>query len=209
MASFLVSMSDDGLNAKAKALWEREALGGLTEDNNRVPKPIVALVVLTVMTAFAITFPLWGQRPNAAIYAGYVAAMDTPQIQAMKDDKAAMAAIAQMTKSDDGGKWQALRDRHPLTMDDLRAIAPQIKALEAAGDNLQEYNIVGDHVTMANFEGNLITDNHGVTRHLHIQPWWDKGYFIDLFFIVFFFTGTTIAIKRLPPSSWQPRHLGH
>jgi hypothetical protein len=203
----LQTLSDDDLNKKAVAVWEGETLGGITEDNNRVPQPIVALLILTVFTAFAITFPLWGQRPNAAIYEPYVKAMSDPRIAAITDDTAAMAEIVKQSKGYEGGKWDALLDRHPVTMDDLRIIRPQIEKLMAQGVDLSEYNVVGDRVQMANFEGNFIPDGKGGLRRERKQPWWDKGYFIDIFFIIFFFTGVTIAIKRLPPSTWQPTHM--
>jgi hypothetical protein len=202
----LQTLSDDELNKKAVSVWEAESLGGITEDNNRVPQPIVALLVLTVLTAFAITFPLWGQRPNAAMYAGYVKSMADPRIAAIQDDNAAMAEIVKANKGADGGKWDALLERHPLSMDDLRILRPQIEALAGKGVDLSEYNVVGDRVQMANFEGNMIPDGHGGMRRERKQPWWDKGYTIDIFFILFFFSGVTIAIKRLPPSSWQPVH---
>jgi hypothetical protein len=202
----LQTMSDDTLNDKAKKVWEGESLGGLTEDNNRVPVPIVWLLGLTILTAFAITFPLWGQRPNAAIYAGYVKSMADPAVMAITDDEAAMAAIVKSNKGGSAGKYDALLERHPLTMDDLRIIRPQIEALQAKGEDLEEYNVVGDRVQLANFEGNMKKDG---SRRERKQPWWDKGYFIDIFFILFFFTGVTIVIKRLPPSSWQPRHDQH
>ncbi len=206
----LSTLSDDALNKRAIDVWEGESLGGLTEDNNRVPQPIVALLVLTIFTAFAITFPLWGQRPNAAIYAGYVKSMNDPRIAAIQDDAAAMAEIVKANKGADGGKYDAMLERHPLGMDDLRIIKPQIEALMAKGVDLSEYNVVGDRVQMANFEGNFIPDGQGGMRRERKQPWWDKGYFIDIFFILFFFTGVTIAIKRLPPSTWQPDHSkGH
>jgi hypothetical protein len=203
----LATLSDDALNKKAVEVWEGESLGGLTEDNNRVPQPIVGLLILTILTAFAITFPLWGQRPNASIYAGYVKSMSDPRIQAMQDDAAAMAEIVKMNKGADGGIYDAMLERHPLTMDDLRIIRPQIEALMAKGVDLSEYNVLGDRVQMANFEGNMIPDGAGGMRRQRKQPWWDKGYFIDIFFIVFFFTGVTIVIKRLPPSTWQPTHF--
>ncbi len=202
----LQTLSDDDLNRKAVGVWEGESLGGLTEDNNRVPQPIVALLLLTVITAFLVTFPLWGQRPNAAMYAGYVKAMSDPRIAAIQDDAAAMAEIVKAGKGADGGRWDALLERHPLTMDDLRIVRPQIEALMAKGVDLSEYNVVGDRVQIANFEGNFITDKNGEVRRERKQPWWDKGYFIDIFFIIFFFTGVTIAVKRLPPSTWQPIH---
>lgn len=202
----LETLSDDALNKKAVDVWEGETLGGITEDNNRVPQPIVGLLILTILTAFAITFPLWGQRPNAAIYAGYVKSMSDPRIAAIPDDAAAMAEIVKANRGADGGKWDALLERHPLTMNDLRIIRPQIEALMTKGVDLSEYNVVGDRVQMANFEGNMIPDASGGMRRERKQPWWDKGYTIDIFFIIFFFTGVTIAIKRLPPSSWQPTH---
>ncbi len=56
------------------------------------------LVALTVVTAFFITFPLWGQRPTAALYAPYVNSMDKPEVLAAKDDKEAMDLIVAMNK---------------------------------------------------------------------------------------------------------------
>ena len=195
----LVTMCDAATNEADKALWEQEDLGGITEDNHRMPMPVVLLVALTVLTAFAITFPLWGQRPNAAIYAGYVKAMNTPEIQAIQDDEAAMKKIVQMNL---GGPNDALLERHPLTMNDLRIIKPQIEALMASGADLGEYNVVGANVVLANFEGNVKADGTPERK----QPWWDKGYTIDIFYVIYFFTMVIILIKRLPPSTWQPKH---
>lgn len=218
----LRTMCDAATNEADKALWEKENLGGITEDNNRMPMPVVLLVGLTVITAFFVTFPLWGQRPNASIYAEYVRLMNTPEIMAMQDDNAAMAKIVQLGKgvhlhpADKGvveavhkGEsfepemdYDALRGRHPVTMDDLRIIKPQIEALMAKGVDLEEYSVVGDHVVMANFEGNKKADGTPTRK----QPWWDKGYLIDIFYLCYFFIAVIILIKRLPPSTWQPRH---
>ncbi|VVC85351.1 hypothetical protein [Sideroxydans sp. CL21] len=195
----LVTMCDPATNEADKVLWEKENLGGITEDNHRMPMPVVLLVVLTVLTAFAVTFPLWGQRPNAAIYEGYVKAMNTPEVQAIQDDEAAMKKIVQMNL---GGKYDELLERHPLSMNDLRIIKPQIEALMAKGVDLQEYNIVGDRVVLANFEGNVKADGTPERK----QPWWDRGYTIDIFYVLYFFTMVIILIKRLPPSTWQPKH---
>ena len=195
----LRTMCDEATNEADKRLWESESLGGITEDNNRMPMPVVLLVLLTVLTAFAVTFPLWGQRPNAAIYEGYVKAMDAPEVKAAPDDAAAMKMIVQLNK---GGPNEALLERHPLSMDYLRIIKPQIEALMAKGVDLGEYNVVGSHVVMANFEGNKKADGTPERK----QPWWDKGYLIDIFYLSYFFIGVTILIKRLPPSTWQPRH---
>jgi hypothetical protein len=195
----LETLSDSQLNVRAKQLWESESLGGLTEDNNKLPIPIVWLLMLTILTAFAVTFPLWGQRPNAAIYVAYVKSMDDPALKGLDDDKA-MAKIVEMNKGKT--KYDALLERHPLTMDDLRIIRPQVEALLAKGVDLEEYNVVGNRLVQANFEGNFRPDGHRERK----QPWWDKGYTIDIFFILFFFTGVVITVKRLPPSSWQPTH---
>jgi hypothetical protein len=195
----LATLSTSDQNQKSKDLWEAEDLGGLTEDNHRVPKPIVALLVLTVLTAFAITFPLWGQRPTAALYSNYVAAMDKPEIQAIQDDTEAMKKIVAMNK---GGADDALLERHPVTMDDLRILKPQIQALQGKGVDLHDYTVVGNEVVLANFEGNYRPDGTRIRQ----QPWWDKGYTIDIFYVLAFFLGVTIVIKRLPPTTWQPRH---
>jgi len=187
-------------NEADKVLWEKENLGGITEDNNRLPVPIVLLVVLTVITAFAVTFPLWGQRPNAVIYEGYVKSMSSPSVLALKGDA---AQLAEIMKQNAGGPHQGMLDRHPVTMDDLRIMKPEIEALEnTKGVHMADYQVVGDHVVLANFEGNRRADGSVIRQ----QPWWDKGYLIDIFYLSYFFIGVTILIKRLPPSSWQPRH---
>lgn len=195
----LRTMNDSATNEADKALWENEDTGGVTIDNRRVPIPVVILIVLTVVTAFCITLPLWGQRPTADLYMGYIKSMSSPEIMAIKDDSEAMKKIVQMNS---GGPDQGKLERHPVSMDDLRIIKPQIEALQASGVDLGEYEVVGDHVVMANFEGRKKADGQPLRK----QPWWDKGYTIDIFYLTYFFTMVILLTKRLPPSSWQPRH---
>jgi hypothetical protein len=199
----LNTLSDTSTVAKSQALWESESLGGLTEDNNPVPRLVVWLVALTVLTAFCVTFPLWGQRPTAGLYASYVHSMDKPEVLAAKDDVEAMQKIVAMNHG--GANNDAQLARHPLTMDDLRLIAPQIKALEARGVDLKDYTVVGQNIVLANFEGNYRADGSRIRQ----QPWWDKGYTIDLFYLTAFFLGVILVVKRLPPVSWQPKHGDH
>jgi hypothetical protein len=204
----LTTLCTDDQNVKAKAVWEGESLGGITEDNNRLPVPIIGILLLTIVTAFLITFPLWGQRPTAAIYEEYIAMMDSPAIQG-KSDAEAMQYIVNKVKAD-GSKWASEHERHPLEMDDLRLIRDAIVELQRQKANLQEYTVLGNKVVIANFEGNWVTDpNTGEVRRERIQPWWDKGYTIDIFFIVFFCLGVMITVKRLPEYDWEPKHFGH
>jgi hypothetical protein len=199
----LTTLSDTPTVQNAEKIWEAEDLGGLTEDNNPIPAPIIWLVGLTVLTAFMVTFPLWGQRPTAALYAPYVNSMDKPEVLAAKDDVEAMQRIVAMNKNI--GNDDARLARHPLSMDDLRLIAPQIKALQANPEiDLRDYTVVGERVLIANFEGNYRPDGTRIRQ----QPWWDKGYTIDLFYLTAFFVGAFLVIKRLPPITWQPRHGG-
>lgn len=198
----LVTMSDLATNLADEELWEKEDLGGIIEDNHRVPMPIVWLVILTIVTAFMVTFPLWGQRPTAALYAGYIKSMNTPEVMAIKDDDEAMKKIVQMNQ---GGAMDAMLERHPVSMNDLRIIRPQIEALMASGVDLGEYTVVGDHVVLANFQGNRKADG-SIERK---QPWWDKGYTIDIFYLSYFFIMVIVLIKRLPPTTWEPKHRNH
>ena len=196
----MVTLSDTPTVEKSEQLWEREDLGGLTEDNNPIPAPVVLLVFLTVLTAFSITFPLWGQRPTAALYAPFVNAMADPRVVAAKSDEEAYKIIEAAVPGSE--RKDTLLARHPLTMDQLRQIAPQIKDLQAKGVDLGDYTIVGNKVVMANFEGNFRPDGTRIRQ----QPWWDKGYTIDVFYLSAFFLGVFLVVKRLPPNSWQPRH---
>jgi hypothetical protein len=197
----LSTLSDTTTVGKAEELWEKESMGGMTEDNNPVPKLVVWLVALTIFTAFGVTFPLWGQRPTASLYAPYVNSMDKPEVLAAKDDVEAMQLIVAMNKG--VGNNDAQLARHPLTMDDLRLIKPQIQALQARSDvDLKDYTVVGANVVIANFEGNYRPDGTRIRQ----QPWWDKGYTIDVFYLTAFFVGVILVIKRLPPIKWQPTH---
>lgn len=199
----LHSMTSEEQNQAARELWEGESLGGIKEDNNRLPQPVVGLLILTIITAFLITFPLWGQRPTAAIYEEYIALMDDPKVMAMSDEKA-MEYIVNTVKSQ-GSKWSALQERHPLEMDDLRMIKDQIIELQNKKAYMDEFTVVGNKIVLANFESNFRADG---TRE-RTQPWWDKGYTIDIFFILIFCTSVIIVVKRLPDYSFKPDHTKH
>ncbi|MDE2259064.1 MAG: hypothetical protein KGK17_01900 [Betaproteobacteria bacterium] len=194
----MVSLTDDSTNFRNEELWEKEDLGGVTTENNPVPVLVVILVFITIITAFLVTMPLWGQRPTAALYAPYVHSMDKPEVLAAKDDVEAMKIIVAMNK---GTSNDGLLERHPVTMDDLRMIRDQVTALEAKGVDMRDYSVVGDRVVIANFEGNFRPDG---TR-MRQQPWWDKGFTIDVFYLTNFLLWVFIVIKRLPPVTWQPR----
>ncbi len=195
----LYSLADEEQNKAACDVWEGESLGGISEDNNRLPQPIIYLMALTVLTAFAITFPLWGHRPTAAIYAEYVQMMDSPQVQAIAGDEAKMEYIVNNVKDT---SMKPFQERHPLTMDDLRMIQAPIIELQKQGVDLEEYTVVGPHVVLANFEGELKADGTPERK----QPWWDKGYTIDVFYVIYFCVSVLIVIKRLPHYSWKPDH---
>jgi hypothetical protein len=101
------------------------------------------------------------------------------------------------------GNNDAQLARHPLSMDDLRLIRPQVQALQSRPDvDLRDYTVVGENVVIANFEGNYRPDGTRIRQ----QPWWDKGYTIDVFYLSAFFLGVFLVVKRLPPTSWEPRH---
>lgn len=210
----LVTLTTEDQNEKAKELWEEESLGGIIEDNNRLPQPVVGLLFLTIVTAFLVTAPLWGSRPTAAIYEEYIKMMDTPQVQALKDDAAKMDyLVANVSDS----KYKGLQDRHPVEMDDLRAIKDQVVELQNSGKNLEEYIILGPDVVLANFEGNCRgadgmptgQSRNCPTDRVALQPWWDLGYTIDLFYVSYFCLAVIIAVKRLPHFSWEPTHASH
>ena len=195
----LYSLTDEDQNAEAKKVWEGESLGGISEDNNRLPTPVVWLLAATIVTAFLVTFPLWGQRPTAEIYAEYVQMMDSPAVQAIADDQKKMEYLVANVKDTSQKPFQ---ERHPLTMDDLRMIKDQVIELQRQGADLGEYTVIGPNVVLANFEGNWKADG---TRERK-QPWWDKGYTIDIFYVAYFCIAVLIVIKRLPHFSWQPDH---
>ncbi len=206
----LYSLSDEAANQKAKDLWEGESLGGIKENNNPLPRPVIGLLVLTILTAFAITFPLWGQRPTAAIYADYIPLMKSADVQTILNDKShsmrynkqkAMELIEQ-TLSQFDSKYAFQRAQHPISWDQLSVIAPQIVELQSKGADLEEYEVVGDKVYLQNFFGARRPDGSIIRK----QPWWDKGYTIDAFYVAYFCLAVFIAVKRLPHFTWRPDH---
>ncbi|MFZ1545640.1 MAG: hypothetical protein WAT12_00840 [Candidatus Nitrotoga sp.] len=199
----LVTLTHADTVERSKALWEAEDLGGMTEDNNRLPVPVVVLVMLTIATAFLTTIPLWGQRPTAAIYAEYIKVMDTPEIVAIQEAQGDAAAMKRIVEINKNSEFIAQQGRHPVTMDDLRVMKPQIEEVMKLPDvDLRDYTVVGPQVKIANFEGNFRPNGKRVRQ----QPWWDKGFLIDVFYLSMFFIGVTVTVKRLPAYHWQPRH---
>jgi len=197
-----ISSSSAEENEITKKLWNAEDLGGTREDNNRVPMFVVMTIVLTIITAFLITAPLWGQRPTAAIYVDYVKAMDTPEIQAIVNTAGDAAAMAELVKRSANSPHARQLIQHPVSMDDMRMVKPQIESLIAKGADLRDYSVIGPIVKIANFEGNFREDGSRMRQ----QPSWDKGYTIDIFFVLAFYMGVAWVTKRLPPSTWQPVH---
>lgn len=206
----LQTLADDKMNDESKHIWEHESLGGIAENNAPLPRPVAALLILTFSTAVAITFPLYGQRPNAAIYSDYVALMGSPEVQKVLEDKTisvdraneqAMALITKSLKQFDS-PYEFQRAQHPITMNELRLIAPKIVELQQKGVNLQEYSIIGAEVVKANFEGNILPNG----ERERIQPWWDKGYHIAFWWFIIFCLAVIATVKRLPPITWKPDH---
>jgi len=209
----LFSLATDDQNKEAQHTWEHESLGGIAENNNPLPRPVIGLLLLTYFTAIAITFPLYGQRPSAAIYADYVALMDSSEVQKVladkslsheKADEKAMEMIEGALKHFDS-PYEFQRAQHPISMNQLRVVAPQIVELQQKGVDLEEYTIIADHVYKANFEGNWKDENGQMVRERK-QPWWDKGYHIAFWWFIVFCIAVIIAVKRLPHFTWRPDH---
>jgi len=205
----LYSLSTEDQNKEATHLWEHENLGGMAENNNPLPRPVIGLLLLTYFTAMSLTMPLYGQRPNAAIYADYVTLMNSTMVQEVMNDKSithheansrAMALIEDSLSHFDS-PYTFQREQHPIDLDQLRIIAPQIIELKNAGVDLREYSVIGQKVQKANFF-NIQPD--GTVKA--IQPWWDKGYTIAVWWFLIFCLAVIITVKRLPHFTWKPDH---
>lgn len=203
----LYSLSDEQEQKETLDLWEKEKHGGLSAGNNRLPYPLTWLMGLIILTAFMITMPIWGQRPNIETYVDFVAVMDSPEVQALATGPEKMKYITQyaLEQAKDGRQVGQI-ERHPLTWLDLQNIAPDIKEVQSAGGKyaLDNYSIMGDHVTLANFEGNFLTDSNGKEYRERVQPWWDKGYTIDVLYVSYFLILIVLVCKRLPHYSRKP-----
>ena len=205
----LYSLTTEDQNKEARYIWEHESLGGIAENNNPLPRPVIGLLLLTYFTAMAITFPLYGQRPTAAIFADYVTLMHSAEVQKVlhdkklsheqADEKAMQLIVKSLEHFDSPYSFQ--RQQHHITMNQLRMIAPKIVELQRSGADLEEYTIVGATVEKANFF-NIQPDGTVIAK----QPWWDKGYTIAVCWFIVFCAAVIITVKRLPHFSWKPDH---
>jgi hypothetical protein len=197
-------------NLQAQDLWEGESLGGIKENNRPVPAPIAVLLAIIITTAFMLTLPLWGQRPTAAIFAGYVDLMHSQEVQKIESnkdltprqaDEQALALIEHRLEQFPS-PYAFQRKQHIINMDQLRFIAPQIEKLRQEGADLEEYSIIGPDVVKQNFEGNQRPDGTTIRK----QPHWDIGMTIDVWYVAYFCIAVFFMVKGLPPISWQPDH---
>jgi len=205
----LHSLTTKDQNKEAQYVWEHESLGEIAENNNPLPRPVIGLLLLTYFSAMAITFPLYGQRPTAAIFADYVALMDSSEVQKVLSDKTisheaadrnAMALIVKSLEQFDS-PYGFQREQHHISMNQLRSIAPKIVELQRKGVDLEEYTVIGETVGKANFFN--IQEDGSISAK---QPWWDKGYTIAVWWFVLFCLATIITVKRLPHFTWKPDH---
>lgn len=202
----LYSLADEEENRAAIQRWEAEKHGGLWEGNNRLPFPITFLLALIILTAFMVTMPIWGQRPTAELYAPMVEKMDLPEIQALPTDEAKIERLTQLAmevhRQSDDSRLTGLLERHKITSLDLQLMAPEIREIASGGGpyDLASYNVIGDQVVLANFEGSYRPDGLRERK----QPWWDKGYTIDVFYVSYFVLAMVLVIKRLPHFTRKP-----
>ena len=201
----LHSLSDEAEQKKILEMWESEKYGGLSEGNNRLPFPFTFLIAMIIVTAFLVTMPIWGQRPKAEDFKEFVAHMDDPEVQQIEDPRKKIEYLYNLAYAKADGMTKGHLERHPTTWDDLLNIAPAIREVQAGGGKygLDSYNIIGDRIALANHEGNWIGE--GDTKYrTRTQPWWDKGYTIDVFYVSYFLIVCTIIVKRLPHFSRKP-----
>lgn len=198
----LYSLSDEREQQEILKKWEEEPMGGLNSDNNRLPFPFTFLIGLIILTAFLITMPIWGQRPTAALYTDYVKLMNSPEVQKLASPEDKMRYISnEAYRMATTGRQKGQLERHPIDWDDLQMIAPQIVELQQKTPYLADYSVIGDQVVLANFEGNFRADG---TRERQ-QPWWDRGFTIDVFYVSYFIIAMIIVTKRLPHFSKKPK----
>lgn len=200
----LYSLSDEQEQKEMITMMEKESHGKLVEGNNRLPFPLTFLIALIILTAFMITMPIWGQRPNAANYKDYVALMDSPEVQRLESPAEKIKWIADQAFQRADARNQFALSRHPITWDDLQNIAPGIREIQAGGKYpLEWYTVLGDRLVLANFEG-AWTNVGGKEVRTRVQPWWDVGYTIDVFYVSYFVITMVLVIKQLPHFTRKP-----
>ncbi len=203
----LYSMSSEEDNRKTIELWEFQKYGGLWEGNNRLPYPFTWLIALIILTSFMLTMPIWGQRPSAELYAPMVELMDSPEVQQLATGPEKIAYLTERAmevhKGAKDSRLPGMLDRHPIMWEDLQLAAPAIREIAAGGGGtygLESFNVIGDQVVLGNFSGSYRPDG----KRERVQPWFDKGFVIDMFYVSYFVLAMLLVIKRLPHFSNKP-----
>lgn len=201
----LYSLSEEHEQQEVLRKWGEEKLGGLMMGNARMPFPMTFLIGLIVLCAFLVTMPIWGQRPTAELFRLYVEHMNDPAVQSAATGEEKIKILYQLALADaarhEDARMVGQVERHPTTWDDLQVLAPQIIELQKQTlYTLPNYSVIGDKVVLANFEGSYRED--GLRERT--QPWWDKGYTIDVLYVSYFFISMVIVTKRLPHFSKSP-----
>ena len=129
--------------------------------------------------------------------------MDSPEVQRLAPKEEKMKYVASRAYEMGDSRRKGDLERHPITWDDLLNIAPGIKEVQGGKYPLTWYTVLGNRLVLANFEGAWV-DVGGKTVRTRLQPWFDVGYAVDIFYVSYFVLTMVIVVKRLPHFSRKP-----
>ncbi len=214
--------------AKSQDDLLHETFEGIREGTNPIPAGVKILMVITIITAFLVTFPLWGQRAelNSQYWmTGYVHPLGGEAIDPTAKAVQAAAAgqplpvdvvvdtwglneqeqnifisVVKSTSDFDEVQKTALL----LKLEAKAPKGPEEEAVYASIiNNTMDYDAAAKQALVGALEQRNNEGKAYVVHKTHLskdrnQPWWDKGYMLTLLYTVAFLVWTSAVIARTP-----------
>ena len=175
------------VDERTKRLME-ETYDGIREGTNPVPLGVAVLMGITIITAFLVTFPLWGQRIELTRdywWVGYV----HPLGGEPKD------RLFSLPEEDQRLVWALLtpRDRDRF----IRRFGEAKLAHLRGAENMVVDEATKQALLQKLLQKRLIVPKSHVSPDRN-QPWWDKGYMLTALYTIAFLVWTSAVIARTP-----------
>ncbi|MBI5198098.1 MAG: hypothetical protein HZA19_05755 [Nitrospirae bacterium] len=164
-----------------------ETYDGIREGTNKIPTAIAVLMALTIITAFLVTFPLWGQRTE--LNHEYWMLSYVHPLGGQPIDTVALAV-------------HAAAEGQPLPVEIVEhtwGLTPEEENIFiSVVKNTPDYDQATKDALLAKLEQKALIVKKTHISENHNQPWWDKGYALTGLYTLAFLVWTTAVISRVP-----------
>lgn len=176
------------VDERTKRLLE-ETFDGIREGTNPVPIGVSVLMGITILTAFLVTFPLWGQRIQ--LTRDYWLVSYVHPLGGEPRDR----IFTSLTEEEQRVVWALLtpRDRERF----IRRFGEAKVAHLRGAENMMVDEATKQALIQKMLQMRLIIPKSHESPDRN-QPWWDKGYLLTALYTTAFLVWTSAVIVRTP-----------